>query len=742
MATQYSGANPIADTSTNLQDPSKLYYVPSTKGVEYFRYNADGTKNTFTKTEGESIDAVYNYFGVTRPMDVNYDQSGSQDLVANAIQIPASNYAQANNLSYDPKTGIIGTNAANPEREGANVVRYDASGNKVTYSPQDVAEGQLNTLPSNSTSRPKTSQTSLPSSFSERLSLAQEAGINNYTGTSSQNAQIRAYLEQQQQTQDEENKSSTGANRGQNGASTVVAPPYIGPTLQQGSNGPDVSKLQSALSSYGLTVDGQFGPKTLAAVKAFQASKGLVADGIVGPKTWAALAGTTTNPLSSVSAGLTTPSPNQVDETTGEKIGSKLPSTGDPTIDTLMERLQNSAPQVQWSEVYKKVVKDSDLGDMQSSFETNNDELTKLLDKKNDEAQDINNNPWYTEGERVKRLEQLDKRYEGKTLILQNKMSLLQTQIDNAREDAKYITGQVMAQVNANAQLQQDVILKSIEIAEAQIAAENKLGLDLQQLALDTYEAQTARMNKTGTVSSSGISTGSSISSSKEDIMAIQRQLNENGAGLVVDGIMGPKTQAAMESAGIPVSKSDPFVELLLNSAGGKRLTDTSVQKLDKAFGVLDQLGVLQNNIKNMATGPLVGAFRAANPWDTNAQVIKAQLNAIVPNLARGVYGEVGVLTDNDIKQYAKTLPTLTSTEDIRNAVLAITVDMVGKSLKRTLEVNAANKADVSGYVDLYKSILSQRDALFDSINSGTSTTSQPTQDIWGSIGNFLWGSD
>lgn len=38
-----------------------------------------------------------------------------------------------------------------------------------------------------------------------------------------------------------------------------------------------------------VTVDGQFGPKTETAVKAFQKAKKLTVDGIVGPKTWAAI---------------------------------------------------------------------------------------------------------------------------------------------------------------------------------------------------------------------------------------------------------------------------------------------------------------------------------------------------------------------------------------------------------------------------------------------------------------------
>lgn len=65
------------------------------------------------------------------------------------------------------------------------------------------------------------------------------------------------------------------------------APPKEGHVLIKiGDHGPAVEELQGRL---GVAVDGDFGPQTDAAVRAFQASHGLNVDGEVGPKTWAAL---------------------------------------------------------------------------------------------------------------------------------------------------------------------------------------------------------------------------------------------------------------------------------------------------------------------------------------------------------------------------------------------------------------------------------------------------------------------
>ena len=72
-----------------------------------------------------------------------------------------------------------------------------------------------------------------------------------------------------------------------------AAPKYPGTVTKRGSKAAArVKTIQSRLADLGYNVgpvDGDFGPMTEAAVKAFQADAGLVADGLVGPNTWAVL---------------------------------------------------------------------------------------------------------------------------------------------------------------------------------------------------------------------------------------------------------------------------------------------------------------------------------------------------------------------------------------------------------------------------------------------------------------------
>lgn len=72
---------------------------------------------------------------------------------------------------------------------------------------------------------------------------------------------------------------------------TIEAPEAVvaseRPVLRRGYRGYWVEHLQKTLGMN--DIDGQFGPATLAVVRAFQTSHGLQSDGVVGVNTWAAL---------------------------------------------------------------------------------------------------------------------------------------------------------------------------------------------------------------------------------------------------------------------------------------------------------------------------------------------------------------------------------------------------------------------------------------------------------------------
>ena len=87
-------------------------------------------------------------------------------------------------------------------------------------------------------------------------------------------------------------------------ATTSPLAKYASTTLKRGSTGAAVVALQKALT---ITADGQFGPQTEGAVRAFQTRKKLPVTGVVATLTWQALMGKTTpsEPTSSRSTSRT-----------------------------------------------------------------------------------------------------------------------------------------------------------------------------------------------------------------------------------------------------------------------------------------------------------------------------------------------------------------------------------------------------------------------------------------------------
>ena len=166
------------------------------------------------------------------------------------------------------------------------------------------------------------------------------------------------------------------------------------------------------------------------------------------------------------------------------------------------------------------------------------------------------------------------------------------------------------------------------------------------------------------------------------------------------------------EKNAIMWDKEADIEDVLKFSQWGKNLTVSSVESLTKFDSVVNQLSWIQEQIAKMKTWPIVWELASINPYKTDAQVLKAQLTALIPNLARWVYWEVWVLTDNDVRLYSKTIPNLTSTNDVNDAVLAMTLKVVAWGYKRQLQNLAAAWQDVSWFQWLYDNLTWQVEAI------------------------------
>ena len=139
--------------------------------------------------------------------------------------------------------------------------------------------------------------------------------------------------------------------------------------------------------------------------------------------------------------------------------------------------------------------------------------------------------------------------------------------------------------------------------------------------------------------------------------------------------------------------------EVMQYSQGGKDMWEERLKSLGKFSQGLSQVAELSKKVQETTTWPIIGRIRSYNPYDANAQALLAEINSVIPNIARGVYGEVGVLTDADIQNYAKTLPNIKSTEDTNKLVLAMTLKTMLNGFKWQIQIDGSAWRDVSGFV-------------------------------------------
>lgn len=195
----------------------------------------------------------------------------------------------------------------------------------------------------------------------------------------------------------------------------------------------------------------------------------------------------------------------------------------------------------------------------------------------------------------------------------------------------------------------------------------------------------------------------------------IAKNIFEGNSHLNIAGLpMGDKTDidTALAKLAKKAKESGDVVGELRASAGGKDVSDAFLTSYEKSASVLNRIGDLQRNIQDTATGPITGLIASKNPYNTKAREISAQLAALVPGLARGVYGEVGVLTDRDVELYSRTLPNLKDTQAVNKVVLSATLRGVANSIEKKLQTQAAGGRDVSGYIDSYVDLKNQANEL------------------------------
>jgi hypothetical protein len=103
-------------------------------------------------------------------------------------------------------------------------------------------------------------------------------------------------------------------------------------------------------------------------------------------------------------------------------------------------------PTKQFTDVYSQIYSDLGLTGVKEQLANLSTEIQDMKDKKDDEIQDVNDNPWLTEGVRLRRIASIERRYENKLGNLTDRFSLMDSIFKTGVQQAQFVASQSMSQ--------------------------------------------------------------------------------------------------------------------------------------------------------------------------------------------------------------------------------------------------------------------------------------------------------
>lgn len=192
-----------------------------------------------------------------------------------------------------------------------------------------------------------------------------------------------------------------------------------------------------------------------------------------------------------------------------------------------------------------------------------------------------------------------------------------------------------------------------------------------------------------------------------------------------------PQYQSFQESKNAVMTDPNADIyDVMKYSQWGKDMWEERLKSLGKFSQWLSQVAELSKKVQEIETWPIIWRLRSYNPYDANAQALIAEINSVVPNIARWVYWEVWVLTDSDIQNYAKTLPNIKSTEDTNKLVLAMTLKTMLNGFKWQIQIDGSAGRDVSGFAWTVKQYEDRINQLLSQIGGNVNSTPQTDPDF------------
>lgn len=153
----------------------------------------------------------------------------------------------------------------------------------------------------------------------------------------------------------------------------------------------------------------------------------------------------------------------------------------------------------------------------------------------------------------------------------------------------------------------------------------------------------------------------------------------------------------------------DAIAKKMILSRAKKVPSGAELEQMQKAMSSVEQLMEITSAAETLISagkvGPISGRAAKLNLFDTDVDRLDRLLTGLVPGVARGTFGEVGVLTDHDIANYKQVVGDITKTpEQIRSA----NRDLQKLILQNMLSGFSTSPFNVSDSISKYKEVINR----------------------------------
>lgn len=130
--------------------------------------------------------------------------------------------------------------------------------------------------------------------------------------------------------------------------------------------------------------------------------------------------------------------------------------------------------------------------------------------------------------------------------------------------------------------------------------------------------------------------------------------------------------------------------------------------------GLTDLMGLITGNTadsvpeeasfmgKAIKTGPILAKLNGLAKYLGSGEdiaVLKNEINKLVPDIARGIFGEKGVLTDTDARRYAEMIADPSRPVDFNKIIVSMLTDTIRERVKVTVRNYAGQGKNLSGLI-------------------------------------------